>query len=95
MCFRPKYRNDNETRSRVRVPSKGIVPERSEPVTKLKEIQSQLCTLHPDRGRTRNLSKLSKLNCGLTQRQRNQRAQLKERKVSNVLYLLDLGTKVL
>ena len=106
-----------KTRSRVRVPSKGIVPERSEPVTKLKvkkssaqrvrehrekerqkpgydhekvkeetrrrvaaiqaslpkcplgwKCKDQLCNLHLDRGRIRNLSKLSKVDRGLAQR---------------------------
>ena len=136
-----------KTRSRVRVPSKGIIPERSEPVTKLKvkkssaqrvrehrererqkpgndhekvkeetcrrvaairasqpkcplgqKCKDQLCTSHPDRGRIRNLSKLSKLskvNRALAQRRKNQRAQVQEKEVSIVLYMLDLGTEVL
>ena len=60
--------------------------------------KDQLCTLHPDRGRIRNLSKLSKLSkvdSGLAQRRKNQRAQVQEKEVSIVLYVLDLGTEVL
>ena len=57
--------------------------------------KDQLCTLHPDRGRIRNLSKLSKVDSGLAQRRKNQRAQVQEKEVSIVLYMLDLGTEVL
>ena len=35
-----------------------------------RKCKDQLCTLHPDRGRIRNLSKLSKVDRGLAQRRK-------------------------
>ena len=58
--------------------------------------KDQLCTLHPNQGRIRNISKLSKLSKvdrGLAQRRKNQRAQVQEKEVSIALYMLDLGTE--
>ena len=57
--------------------------------------KDQLCTLHPDRRRIRNLSKLSKVDRGLAQRRKTQGAQVQEKEVSIVLYMLHLGTEVL
>ena len=59
--------------------------------------KDQLQTLHLDQGCIHNLSKLwklSKVNRGLAQRRKNQRAQVQEKEVSIVPYMLDLGTKV-